>query len=868
MRALYQQLSAVFGKHKTILKAIFVLSVLIFVIIEIGRIIRDIDQKTLSASLHSQTVGSIILLTVLGLISVLPMLNYDFEIQSFLPERAPTKYILKAGWTVNTFNNLIGFGGVLGATLRANFYGKNATKKQILFAISKIALFLLSGLSLWSAVSLILIFTFGIGSMFGNYWIWLVGGALYTPILLLVTHLRESEFFSDLTIRKEVSLAIGSCFEWGFAGGFFLIIGHFLGITQLSHILPLFMIANIVGVVSMVPGALGSFDVFMILGLNAVGIDSGTAVVWLLFYRIFYYIIPFIIGLIFFVHDMGHKINVYFQDIPRQALTKAAHVFVVFILYFTAIVMLMAATIPNWLRTTHLFYGVYPYLFALIDRTYNIILAFLLIGFARGVADRVKKAYWPTLILLGIAILNSLLRDFSVPLLIIFGLALLAMLFSKKELYRDRLELAWGARLFDGGVYALTFLMYAIVGILNSPHIHHRKPVPVALLFPSERLWFTGLILVLLAALILLMIQHYLKQGEKSLDMGFDADRIRAVIDRFGGNEVSHLAFLRDKAVFYYQAEDTDQVFFLFRKKTDKLIVMGEPVGNPKYLNAAIQAFINQADQQDLHVVFYEVSDAFTMRMHEFGFDFIKFGEEGFVSLPDFNISGNKHKGQRALMNKFKREGYTFEVLAPPFSDQDFLQLKQISDSWLDGKTEKGFSLGFFDRFYLEQTPIAVIRDKTGKLIAFANSMPTGDHEVTSIDLMRHRQDAPSGIMDQVFINLLYQAQDQGYRYFNMGMAPLANVGIYKNSFLDERVAHLIYQYGYRFYSFEGLRSYKNKYVTKWVPRYIVYPRQQSLVFTMLQLMLVVNHRIDPEMYHAHIMRPDFFTDLSDKNNL
>lgn len=857
---LYQRATHFMKQHKTILKAIFVLSVLIFVIIEIGRIARDIDQKTLVASLHSQSFGSIVIMLVLGLVAVSPMLNYDFEIQDFLPKRAPTPYILKAGWTVNTFNNLIGFGGILGATLRANFYGKNATKKQILFAISKIALFLLSGLSVLSFVALILIFGFGIGSAFKTYWIWLVGGSLYTPIIVGFAYFKESEFFKDLTFKKELRLTLGSCLEWGFAGAFFLLIGHFLNVPQLAAVFPLFMIANVVGVVSMVPGALGSFDVFMILGLGTLGIDSGLAVVWLLFYRLFYYLVPFSIGLVFFIHNTGRAFNEYFQDIPRQLLAKVAHIFIVFFLYFTAIVMLLAATVPNWLRTTQLFNNIYPYLLAVVDRTYNIVLAFLLLAFARGVADRVKKAYWPTLILLLVAIVNSLLRDFSVTLLVIFGLVLLAMLFSKKELYRHRLEMSWGALLFDGGVYVVTFILYAIVGFLNSPRIHHRHPIPQALLFPSERIWFMGLLLLALAALILVGVQHYLQRDYQDLDMGFDAQRIRQVITDFGGNEISHLAFLRDKAVFYYQAEGKDQVFFLFRKKANKLMVMGEPVGNSAYFNAAIQAFIQAADAQDLSVVFYEVSDAFTMRMHEFGYDFMKFGEAGFVSLPKFNISGNKHKGQRALMNRFKREGYTFSELKPPFSEAEFKQLQTISDSWLAGKTEKGFSLGFFDRYYLEQTPIAVIKDATQNIVAFANLMPMGNREVTSIDLMRHSQEAPSGIMDQVFINLLYQAQKEGYHYFNMGMAPLSNVGVYKRAFLGERIAHLIYQYGYKFYSFEGLRSYKNKYVTKWVPRYIAYPRQESLIFTMLQLLLVVNHRIEPEAYHAHIMKPEFTT--------
>jgi phosphatidylglycerol lysyltransferase len=122
--------------------------------------------------------------------------------------------------------------------------------------------------------------------------------------------------------------------------------------------------------------------------------------------------------------------------------------------------------------------------------------------------------------------------------------------------------------------------------------------------------------------------------------------------------------------------------------------------------------------------------------------------------------------------------------------------------------------------------------------------MPTGNNEVTSIDLMRSSADAPSGIMDEVFIHLFELAKDRGFKYFNMGMAPLANVGTSSYSFIEEKIAHLVYEYGYRFYGFQGLRSYKNKYVTEWVPKYVAYRKRTSLLFTLLQIMMVVNQKV------------------------
>ena len=99
---------------------------------------------------------------VLGFIAVLPMLNYDFNIVKFLPGTFNKLYILRAGWACNTFTNIAGFGGFLGAALRANFYSKGASKKEILFAISRNSLIFIN----WIVIIMLDCFFFGLYSAY------------------------------------------------------------------------------------------------------------------------------------------------------------------------------------------------------------------------------------------------------------------------------------------------------------------------------------------------------------------------------------------------------------------------------------------------------------------------------------------------------------------------------------------------------------------------------------------------------------------------------------------------------------------------------------------------------------------------------
>lgn len=844
MKKITQKLYQLIKQHLTILKIIFMFSVLCFVIFELGRILKEVNGQVVKAELAQQGLGHLIIMTIVGLVAVVPMLNYDIVINELLPGDYPLAYQLKSGWIVNTFTNLAGFGGFLGASLRAHFYHKNASQKQILFAISKIALFLLAGLSIWSFIGLIFIFGFKLGWVYHHYAVWLVGGALYFPILFGIAHFKNTQYFADLTLNRTLRLTISSFLEWGFAAGCFMIIGKILDLNlNLLQVLPLFMIANIIGVISMVPGGLGSFDVLMILGLSQLGVKNELAVLWLLFYRIFYYMIPFIIGVIAFLHDTSLRFNESLEGLPVQIMRKVAHGFMVFFLYLSGVLLLLVATVPNFAISNSVVGRLYPYTFYFIDRVTNIIVAFIMLGLARGVANRVKKVYYPLIGLLVIAIANTLWRDFSLKLAVFLSLILIASLFLKKELYRHKLTLSWNDLIMDGGIFTGTFLIYSVVGFMNSPRIHHRRPVPNALLFPSEKIWLAGFVGLLVAFVTLVIVYHYLSQTKVTLKSVYNPKRLQAIIDEFGGNEVSQLAFLGDKQLYVYQVDDHDQVFLMFQQRADRLVVMGEPVGNPRYLLAAIEQFVQEADLLDCSAVFYEISADLTMQLHEIGFDFIKFGEEGFVDLPTFSLTGNKKRAQRALMNKFQREGYQFDVLQPPYSNAQLATLKNISDQWLDGRVEKGFSLGFFEVDYLQKAPIAVVYDTNQEIIAFANLMPMGSKKQISIDLMRYLPSAPSGIMDLIFINLFQHLQPLGYTSFDLGMAPLANVGTSKFSFIEERIANLIYNYGYRFYGFKGLRSYKQKFTSTWQSKYIAYRKRSSLVFTMLQILLIVNQK-------------------------
>ena len=89
---------------------------------------------------------------------------------------------------------------------------------------------------------------------------------------------------------------------------------------------------------------------------------------------------------------------------------------------------------------------------------------------------------------------------------------------------------------------------------------------------------------------------------------------------------------------------------------------------------------------------------------------------------------------------------------------------------------------------------------------------------------MRHRANAPPGTMDALFAQVMMWGREEGYEWFNLGMAPLSGLAPPSAGRAWTRVGHFIYRHGEVFYNFQGLRTYKEKFNPDWEPRYLAYP--------------------------------------------
>ncbi len=613
--------------------------------------------------------------------------------------------------------------------------------------------------------------------------------------------------------------------DWAVAAAaLFVLLPHSLHLGY-GQVLGIFLLAQVAGLVSNVPGGLGVFEtVFLLL----VGPSAATPSVVgsLIVYRVIYYLLPLLVAA---VSLASFEIRVRQLGSSRIALGMRNMVFAIvppisaLMTVIAGIVLLFSGATPaehgrlSWLE------DFLPLQVINVSHFVGSIVGVCLLVLARGLQRRVDAAYVLTLGLLIVGIGASLLKGFDYEEAIVLSIMLLLMLPSHQFFYRK-------SRLLEGqfslpwiGSIAIVIACSAWLALFSFKHVDY-----------SAELWWqfgisadasrslraeTG---VMLLALIL-SFRAFLKPSppEPSVPTPQTLDLITPIVKR-AGHSSGHLALMGDKEILLSKSGGA---FIMYRVLDRSWVAMGDPVGNRDEWDELLWQFHDMADRHGGTVAFYQVSDENQSLYLDFGLNLLKLGEEAWIPLEQFSLDGHANKPLRHWHRKPESEGCRFELLPKERVPEILPELKKISDAWMDYKNvrEKRFSLGAFDEAYLSRTPLAVVK-RDEQIVAFANVWELESHEELSIDLMRHLPDAPAGVMDYLIIELMLWGSKEGYRWFNLGMAPLSGLGSQPVAPFWNQLGAFVFKHGGRFYNFQGLRMYKEKFKPVWKPRYLVSP--------------------------------------------
>ena len=606
--------------------------------------------------------------------------------------------------------------------------------------------------------------------------------------------------------------------------------------VTLPGFLVVFSLATVVGVISHVPGGFGVFDAIILLGI-AKGAPSPELVSSMLLFRLVYYFVPVSIAAGMLVvyeiqlrskaaHEEASPTATLFDPIipPLAAIAT----------FFSGLVLLIAGTLP--VERLTMVRRFIPLPFVEASHFNASLVGTILLVVANGLAHRLRSAWQLALLLLGGGAVFSVTRGFD------FGeaficLAAAALLYGgRKEFYRQ-------GGVFSGRPSASALLAVAIaVGASAAIGLAIYRGVPY-----DNSLWWefayhqdasrflratlgAATIAIVIAAYQLL---HKVTPEQRSVSATEQLE-VEAIV-KASQQITSELALIGDKRFLFSQSGDG---FVMYGVRGSTWVAMGDPIAiRNNDLIDLVWRFKESADEHRGTPVFYQVAADHLPVYLDAGFSLIKLGEDAWVDLDLFTLDGKNGRRLRQTKSRVERNGVSFEIIKAADVENFLVALKRVSDAWLavHGRREKGFSLGFWNEDYLSRHDVAIVRHE-GRIVAFANIVRKPGAATASLDLMRHVPDAPESVMDYLVVMLLEQVKSEGYKWFNLGMAPLSGLSEHRLASRWARFAGLFFRYGDRLYNFEGVRIFKSKFKPEWRPKYLAYEHSLRLPQTLIDI--------------------------------
>ncbi|MDK1376313.1 bifunctional lysylphosphatidylglycerol flippase/synthetase MprF [Sinorhizobium sp. 6-70] len=576
-----------------------------------------------------------------------------------------------------------------------------------------------------------------------------------------------------------------------------------------------------IGVLSHVPAGLGVFEAVMIATLGRTA-DVDTILGALVLYRLIYHVLPLLIAIVVIIgvevrQFAGHPA----ASSVRRIGGRMAPLLLATLALVLAIMLVLSSVTPTPGENLAFLESYVP--LPLVEGAHFLasLLGLALVIVARGLALRLDGAWWASVVIAAAALLLSLLKAVALAeagMLAFFVVGLLAsrrLFIRPASLFGQALTPPWLMAIGVICLGAFVVLLFVYRDIEYSHELWWQFEFSAEA--PRGLRAFLGVTIGASTIAIWSLMRPATTTVEPASEEALE--RAIAIVDAQDMSD-ANLVRMGDKSVMF---SPDGSAFIMYGRRARSWIALFDPVGPLEAWPDLIWQFMETARANGCRAVFYQVSPLGLAYYADAGLRAFRLGELAEVDLTRFELKGGKWANLRQQVSRGQRDGLEFAIVEPGAVPAILPELAAISDAWLahHSAREKGFSLGAFDPQYLTAQPVAVLKCG-GRIVAFANILKTATKAEGSIDLMRFSPDAPKGSMDFLFVQLMEYLKAQGYRRFNLGMAPLSGMSSRQIAPVWDRAGRAFFEHGERFYNFKGLRAFKSKFHPRWQPRYLV----------------------------------------------
>jgi phosphatidylglycerol lysyltransferase len=818
--------------------------------------LRHLHSSQISSALSDLSWAQLVQASLLTLLTYALLPGYDLLALRYVRRRIGTGRAVLASAIAYAISHTLGFPAVTGGAVRARFWSSwGLTTGEIATAVGfagftfVLAVVAVTGTALLvgpalpfahTAVAIAIARAVGFVAVSAVtlYLMW----AMFVHGRPLRVAGRELPAPSGREALAQVALGYA---DWIAAAAVLHVLLPFGHGISFAAFVAMFVVAQVLGLVSHLPGGIGVFESLIVLQFGG-RVPLGELLAAMMAYRVVFYLAPFVLGVTALaVYEVwlrrGHirtAAGVLGSALERWALPLLPSAIGMMTLCGGIMLLLSGAT-PEVSARLRLLVAILPLGIVELSHFAGSVAGASLLVLGWALTRKLDAAWSLACALLGVGIAASLLKGFdweeaaTLSVILLILLPNRALFYRRSSLTSETLTRGWIASILAIAIASVC------VGLFAYKHVEYNSELWWRFALHADAPRFLRASMGGLTTLGVIGLVRLLRHGRR-VAAAPNEGALATIRELLPGveNVEANLALLGDKEFLVSERRDA---FLMYAVHGRTWVALHEPFGEPAAVRALAWEFLERADRAGGWPVFYQISPGSLPLFVEMGCIALKLGEEAYVSLEDFSLDGGSSKSLRRMHRDAERDGATFEVVRREAVASLIPQLRAVSDDWLSRKAahEKGFSLGVFDPAYLRNFDISVVR-RNGRIVAFANVL-TGAGRDASADLMRYSSDAPRGVMDYLFAELILWARREGYQRFSLGMAPLSGLDSRTLAPRWSRWASLVYLHGESMYNFRGLRAYKEKFHPRWEPRYLATPHRFALPWILADVASIIS---------------------------
>lgn len=496
---------------------------------------------------------------------------------------------------------------------------------------------------------------------------------------------------------------------------------------------------------------------------------------------------------------------------------------------------MISALTPSLAERQILLDGVIPVMATRSAQILVFELGFLLVLVAFGLVRRRHRAWQLALLLLALSAVLHVVKGLDIEEALVCTALLIALIAR-----RSAFTVAGGSRAPHRAMKSLGVLVVIglIVGIALTEFFARRAGDPVSLTVATDQALeaFVGApyslsalgvytaIAIAITALIWLRPVANPPPSSRS-----ERTLARQIMQRYATDGLAYFALRDDSTLMIARTHDA---VLAYRVEAGVAIVSGDVIGSPLGRAILLRTFHEEQIAAGRRIAAVGLPESSRALWEQAGLMTTYIGDEAVVDPQAFSLDGRTMRKVRQSVHRIEREGFTIEIVRRRDADEALLKrLRSVSDQWLGGRGERGFSMSLDNPWLVEHGDgvFAVAHAEDGSLVGYIHYVPVMATNDLSLSTMRRVDDAPNGLNEALLAATFAWAKAQGMHRISLNFSAFGRILRSDDLTGWQRIATQTLLQGDRWFQLERLDAFNRKFLPTWEPHYAAYERRVDL---------------------------------------